>query len=128
MHWVCAVVFIQKKRIQFYDSMGEPGTQYLHHLFRYIQDEHLDKKKCELQDIDQWELITCTADTPQQGNGAFLARTALALLFFLVFWSSFIVYTHALFSAGGTFLYDLIRTGYDCGVFTCAFADSVARD
>ena len=69
MHWVCAVASMQEKKIQFYDSMGAPGTQYLKHIFRYIQEEHKDKKKAPLPDIDKWELITCTPDTPRQGNG-----------------------------------------------------------
>ena len=45
MHWVCVVAFIQEKRIQFYDSFGSPGTHYLEIIFRYLQEEHWDKKK-----------------------------------------------------------------------------------
>lgn len=69
MHWLCAVVFMAEKRIQVYDSMGSGGQHYLDSIFRYLQDEHLDKKKCPLPDLDQWELVTCTASTPQQRNG-----------------------------------------------------------
>jgi len=50
MHWVCAVIFMQPKRIQFYDSMGSGGENYLLDLFRYLQDEHQDKKGCPLPD------------------------------------------------------------------------------
>jgi len=67
-HWVCAVIFMQAKRIQFYDSMGGRGESYLQDLFRYLQDEHLDKKKCPLPDLDEWKLVTCTPDTPRQKN------------------------------------------------------------
>ena len=42
--------------------------QFLHALFRYIQDEHKDKKKAPLPDADQWQLVPCTHDTPQQEN------------------------------------------------------------
>jgi len=77
MHWVCAVAFIQEKKIQFYDSFGSPGTEYLDHIFRYLQEEHQDKKKCPLPDIDQWKLVECTRDTPTQGNGQLLCFLAL---------------------------------------------------
>jgi len=59
---------MQEKRIQFYDSMGGSGMNYLEDLLRYLQDEHQDKKKCPLPDLDQWELVTCTPDTPRQRN------------------------------------------------------------
>jgi hypothetical protein len=71
MHWVCAVAFMQDKKIRFYDSLGDSGRDYLEALFRYIKDEHKDKKKCDLTDVDDWELIPCTRDTPRQHNGAY---------------------------------------------------------
>lgn len=69
MHWVCAVVYMQEKRIQFYDSLGDSGREYLQHLFRYLQDEHMDKKKAPLPDANKWQLVECTRDTPRQTNG-----------------------------------------------------------
>lgn len=86
MHWLCAVAFVTEKRIQVYDSMGSGGQHYLDSIFQYLQDEHLDKKKCPLPDIDQWQLVPCKRDTPQQ------------------------------------------RNGFDCGVFTCMFADFLSKD
>ncbi|GAX23363.1 sentrin-specific protease 1 [Fistulifera solaris] len=86
MHWVCSVIFMQAKRIQFYDSMGGDGCRYLNALFQYLKDEHQDKKKCPLPDEDEWEFIECTSDTPRQ------------------------------------------RNGFDCGVFTCMFADFISKD
>jgi len=86
MHWMCGVIHMQKKRIQIYDSMGSGGSNYLQCLFQYVQDEHKDKKKCPLPDIDEWELVGTTSDTPRQ------------------------------------------RNGFDCGVFTCMFADFVSKD
>jgi sentrin-specific protease 1 len=68
-HWVCAVAFMQENRIQVYDSMGGGGKKYLKHIFQYIQDEHLDKRKSTLPDMDEWRLVECTDDTPQQKNG-----------------------------------------------------------
>jgi sentrin-specific protease 1 len=69
MHWLCGVVFIQKKKIKIYDSMGSGGRHYLESVFQYLQDEHMDKNKCPLPDIDEWELVGTTRDTPQQRNG-----------------------------------------------------------
>lgn len=69
MHWLCGVVFIQKKQIKIYDSMGSGGRHYLESLLQYLQDEHMDKKKCALPDIDEWELVGNTRDIPQQRNG-----------------------------------------------------------
>lgn len=68
-HWMCAVIHMQKKQIQFYDSFGSGGSTYLKTLFQYVQDEHMDKKKCPLPDIDEWELVGTTPDTPRQRNG-----------------------------------------------------------
>jgi Ulp1 protease family, C-terminal catalytic domain len=71
-HWVCAVAYMQLKRIQFFDSLGADGMEYMEHLFRYLQDEHLDKKKGPLPDADEWKLIPCDpSETPQQLNGTF---------------------------------------------------------
>jgi hypothetical protein len=80
-HWGCAAVFIQLKRIQYYDSMHYDGMFWLEGIFKYLQDEHLDKKNVQLPNKEEWKLIPCQNSCPMQENG------------------------------------------YDCGVFTCAFAD-----
>lgn len=69
MHWICAAIFIKKKRIEIFDSMGSNGNRYLDALFNYIQDEHMDKKKCPLPDAESWELVPTQRDTPRQTNG-----------------------------------------------------------
>jgi len=82
VHWACAVIFMQERRIQFYDSMGGDGKYYLDALFRYVKDEWKNKNDGkELPHADEWKLVTCRPDTPRQENG------------------------------------------FDCGVFTCMFAD-----
>mmetsp|Transcript_23082 Transcript_23082/g.63998 ORF Transcript_23082/g.63998 Transcript_23082/m.63998 type:complete len:588 (+) Transcript_23082:59-1822(+) len=86
MHWICAAIFMNKKRIEVFDSMGAGGNRYLDALFNYIQDEHLDKKKSSLPDKEKWELVPTQRNTPRQTNG------------------------------------------YDCGVFTCMFADFLSKD
>lgn len=77
---------MQEKRIQFYDSMMGSGMYYLEGLMRYLKDEWSAKKGGDLPDADQWQLVTCEEDTPQQSNG------------------------------------------FDCGVFTCMFADFLSLD
>jgi len=69
MHWICAAIFMKKKRIEIFDSMGSNGNRYLEALFNYIQDEHIDKKKTPLPDADSWELVPTQRDTPRQTNG-----------------------------------------------------------
>ena len=59
---------MQEKRIQYYDSMRKPGRKYLRCILKYLQDEHLDKKKCPIPDMDQWEVVDRTRDMPRQHN------------------------------------------------------------
>jgi sentrin-specific protease 1 len=68
-HWICAVAFVQERRIQMYDSLGSDGMHYLQCIFHYIKDEHQDKKETPLPDVDHWKLVPCTRDTPRQQNG-----------------------------------------------------------
>jgi Ulp1 family protease len=78
-HWVVVVGYMQLKRIQFYDSCVRSGLKWLNHVFQYIKDEHLDKKKASLPDEDEWELVDCVFGTPSQRNGkrADLATTII---------------------------------------------------
>ncbi|KAL9184884.1 hypothetical protein ACHAXT_002661 [Thalassiosira profunda] len=85
LHWTSAVIFMEQKRIQYYDSMGGTIDAKLLGLMQYLRDEHKEKKESEL-DISEWRLVRCTSDTPQQ------------------------------------------RNGFDCGVFTCLFADFISKD
>lgn len=68
-HWTVVVAFMQQKRIQFYDSFGDSGRDWMEHVFQYIKDEHMDKKKSPLPDEDEWQLIPCVRGTPRQLNG-----------------------------------------------------------
>jgi Ulp1 protease family, C-terminal catalytic domain len=77
MHWICAAIFMKEKRIEIFDSMGAPGTRYLKALFRYLNDEHQDKKKAPMPDVDQWKLVESQATTPRQLNGAFITDAYL---------------------------------------------------
>ena len=69
MHWSLLTVFVQKKKIQFFDSMGGDGTRYLEGLMNYMKDEHMDKKKNPLENVDDWKLVGYERGIPQQENG-----------------------------------------------------------
>lgn len=73
-HWFCGVVDIAGKKIQIFDSIEGQRRDHLNFLFRYIQDEHLEKKNSPLPDIGEWELVPSRADTPRQTNGMFTIR------------------------------------------------------
>jgi len=81
IHWTCVVIFMQEKRIQFYDSMRGDGYHYSEGLLRYLKDEWAAMKGGELPDADKWSIVGAKTGVPRQTNG------------------------------------------YDCGVFTCMFAD-----
>jgi len=68
LHWTSAVIFIEEKCIQYYDSMGGTDRTKLEGLLQYLKDEHRAKKGSEL-DTDEWTLLGCTRDTPRQLNG-----------------------------------------------------------
>ena len=85
-HWTCVVIFMQEKRIQFYDSMRGDGYHYLDGLLQYLKDEWAVKKGGELPDADKWTVVGSETSVPQQTNG------------------------------------------YDCGVFTCMYADFLSLD
>ena len=70
----------------FCPEQGGDGMHYLENIKRYIEDEHMDKKKTPLSCSDEWNLVPCQMNTPRQKNG------------------------------------------YDCGVFTCMFADFLSKD
>lgn len=68
-HWCLAVIFMQEKRIQYYDSMDGGGMKCLSILLRYLHDEMQHKKKSEF-DGSEWKLVPSTPETPQQHNGS----------------------------------------------------------
>ena len=87
VHWACVVIFMQERRIQFYDSMGGGGMYYMRAILQYLKDEWARKNNGkELPHLSEWKLVTCTSDTPRQTNC------------------------------------------FDCGVFTCMFADFLSMD
>jgi sentrin-specific protease 1 len=82
-HWCLAVIHMQTKKIQYFDSLVGTGREYLPHLRRYLQDEHQDKKKAAL-DLSGWELVYSDRQVvPQQANGADCGCFASAFAYLL---------------------------------------------
>ena len=73
-HWTCVVIFMEEKKIKFYDSDSERkwfNQKYFVGLLQYLEDEWKAKDMgCEL-DVSDWKSVNCTCDTPQQENGKF---------------------------------------------------------
>lgn len=68
MHWCLATINVKDKLISYYDSMLGDNNQCLQELKKYLQDEHMDKKKTPL-DLSGWKCVTLK-DIPQQMNGS----------------------------------------------------------
>ena len=76
LHWTLAVIFMEEKKIQYFDSGGGTGQEILDGLLQYVKDEWKAKKEGDELDVKEWTLVRNTRDTPRQWNGksyAFLA-------------------------------------------------------
>lgn len=69
VHWVCAVVDLKRKRIEYYDSMTDRGQRHdaFEHLLGYLHSEHKEKKGSTFDD-EGWE-EAFSANSPKQDNG-----------------------------------------------------------
>ena len=68
MHWTCLCVYVQERRIVYYDSMNGSGRHFLNGMMRYIEDEHAAKMGGPLPNKDDWVLEE-DSSCPQQRNG-----------------------------------------------------------
>ena len=68
LHWTSAVIFMEEKKIQYFDSMGGTDQAKLWGLFQFLKDEYKAKKGREM-DTSGWKLVPCTEETPRQWNG-----------------------------------------------------------
>ena len=66
-HWTLAVIFMEEKRIQYFDSMGGTDRNKLEGLLEYVKDEYRAKNGKDM-DASDWNLMSCTKDTPRQGQ------------------------------------------------------------
>ena len=69
-HWTLLVMYIQEKRIQYYDScnLSGSGARYLNAALQYLGDE-AEKLNIDGFDASEWTLIPNIHGTPQQDNG-----------------------------------------------------------
>ena len=65
-HWSMLVIYIQEKRIAYYDSMQVHGKKYLDGALQYLVDESLTMNRPF--DKEQWTLITYADGLPLQEN------------------------------------------------------------
>jgi sentrin-specific protease 1 len=68
MHWCLAVVDMDTKEINYYDSMGGNNNRCLDALKKYLNEEHKAKKGSPL-DMSEWH-TSLKKDIPQQMNGS----------------------------------------------------------
>jgi hypothetical protein len=67
-HWVFVVVFVQQKRIGFWDSFGEKGEKFLEGTLRYLCDEWRSMHNTSM-DLSEWNIFS--TETPRQQNSTF---------------------------------------------------------
>ena len=83
-HWILAVIFVKKQRIEIFDSLnGDVGYKYLLGIFRYLEDDYLDKRGTHLPNSKDWNLVLNASKPPRQTNGTII--TILLFVFGLVF-------------------------------------------
>eukprot|EP01135_Chromosphaera_perkinsii_P011954 Nk52_evm7s2542 gene=Nk52_evmTU7s2542 len=68
MHWCLAVIYIQEKRIEYFDSLGGSNAKCFKLLKEYLSKESEDKLKKKL-DTSDWKCVRRT-DIPAQHNGS----------------------------------------------------------
>jgi sentrin-specific protease 1 len=66
-HWCLAVINIQDRRFEYYDSLGSPNPTCLKRLRQYLQDEAQDKKGIKLDLLDWTDYQP--REIPMQRNG-----------------------------------------------------------
>jgi sentrin-specific protease 1 len=70
-HWTLAVIFMEAKKIQYFDSSGGTDWKKIKGLLQYLKDEYRATHDGEEMDATEWELVPCKSDTPRQKNGEF---------------------------------------------------------
>ena len=69
VHWTLIVVYIQLKRIHYYDSMSGSGMDRLNIILQWLKDESIEKYDNQyIIDDDEWQLIDREDNVPQQSN------------------------------------------------------------
>ena len=112
-HWILGVVDFAKEKFSVldpYQAHAKPRPSLIHHLKRYLEDEHLDKKGAPLPyDFwDNWEFVDIDHAIPFQTNGASKCSA----------FASARIPTRRLTSR----CFVNKNADFDCGVFVCLFA------
>ena len=68
-HCIYAVIFMEQKRIQYYDQIGSDGNEYTTDLMRYPNYNWAAKKGGELPNADKWKIVGAVDGVPQKQNG-----------------------------------------------------------
>jgi len=71
-HWCLAVVYINNRRIQYFDSLNDLGTEECNALLRWLDDESQLRLGRPLGgtggEVGGWEVVPTQPGTPQQDN------------------------------------------------------------
>ncbi|KAG5183151.1 hypothetical protein JKP88DRAFT_157183 [Tribonema minus] len=67
MHWAAMVVHCQKMRVEYVDSMGGRGIEFMEGMLAFLKYEHRVRKGRELP--PGWQMFSYQHTTPQQANG-----------------------------------------------------------
>ena len=66
-HWTLVVVFMDRKRIHYLDSLMKEGHGVMMDIFQYLCDEYRTRHGKELPNKEAWKFISVSR-IPQQGN------------------------------------------------------------
>jgi len=69
VHWTLCVVNFYQKEVVYYDSMGAKKQNVVDNIKKYLQEEHMDKKKSKI-DLSDWKTTCMGCKSPQQHNGS----------------------------------------------------------
>ncbi|KAL3812069.1 hypothetical protein ACHAXA_002873 [Cyclostephanos tholiformis] len=64
VHWTLAVIFMEAKKIQYYDSLGSTDLVKMQELLEYVKDEYKAKHDGEDMYATEWELVSCKRNIP----------------------------------------------------------------
>jgi len=63
-HWCLAVIHMQDKKIEYFDSSSGTGRAYLPHLLRYLKDDQQHKEKAPLDFLSSSSSFSCPSSLP----------------------------------------------------------------
>ena len=68
VHWVVAVINLEEKKFEYYDSLNGEDSECLKYLAQYLVDEFKNKRSEDREDILQWPKVY-PKSIPKQVNG-----------------------------------------------------------